>query len=81
MDGREVIYFFIGILSFLLIAISFLKPFVKFIFKCGITICALALLKNIGFSVGINALNVFMGAFLGLPGIGALLIISSFLNP
>ena len=79
MNGREVIYLFIGLLSFLLVAVSFIKPLIKFVFRCAVTAFAIIFLKNIGMSIGLNALNVFMGGFLGLSGLGVSALISSFL--
>ena len=79
MTGREVIYFFIGILSLLLVAVSFIKPFIRFVFRCAVTVFAIIFLKNIGLSIGLNAFNVFLGGFLGIPAVGAVLLISSFL--
>lgn len=80
------IYVIFSILAFMVVFVCFLKPlktFIKFIINsfmgAGAIILSNFLLEFAGISLGVNILNAVIVGLLGLPGLGALILINKFL--
>ena len=84
--NTEKIYAVISVIAFIVVFVSFIKP-VKSLFKfiinsimgAGAIIVSNFLLEGIGISLGINVMNAFIVGILGLPGLGALILINKIL--
>ena len=82
----EKIYALISVVAFVVVFVSFIKPvksFIKFILNSimgvGAILVSNFLLEGIGISLGVNILNAFIVGILGLPGLGALILINKIL--
>ena len=84
--NTEKIYAVISVIAFIVVFVSFIKP-VKSLFKfiinsimgAGAIIVSNFLLEGIGISLGVNVMNAFIVGILGLPGLGALILINKIL--
>ena len=84
--NTEKIYAVISVIAFIVVFVSFIKP-VKSLFRfiinsimgAGAIIVSNFLLEGIGISLGINVMNAFIVGILGLPGLGALILINKIL--
>jgi len=82
----EKIYAIISVVAFIVVFASFLKPIksllkiiVNSIMGAGAIVVSNFLLEGIGISLGVNVLNAFVVGLLGIPGLGALILINKFL--
>ena len=84
--NTEKIYAVISVIAFIVVFVSFIKP-VKSLFRfiinsimgAGAIIVSNFLLEGVGISLGVNIMNAFIVGILGLPGLGALILINKIL--
>jgi len=84
--NTENIYAVVSVIAFIVVFLSFIKPIksvlkilINSIMGAGAIVVSNFLLEGIGISLGVNVLNAFVVGLLGIPGLGALILINKFL--